>query len=492
MSQDSQQILRSQDLAPLIPDVYAAWRPLVVDALAYFLDGLSAERRGRLMFEQAALPAECDIRVRLVHVMHACPTLHKLGQVIARHKALDAGLRTQLQRLEMTEPRTPFAHVESIVRGELAGALGEYDIRIDPQPVAEASVAVVLPITWRPCPSAAGSETIRERGVLKVLRPGIREQLAEELDILARLADHLDERRSAYDLPAFDYRDTFDTVRELLENEVRFEEEQRNLAAAAERFAGHRDVVVPRLLPFSSPSVTAMTRIDGGKVTQAAEAGHRPRLARSVVRALLAEPLMHSHEASAFHADAHAGNLFAMPDGRLAILDWSLVGHLGKSERECLVQLILAALLYNAPAACRAIEQLCLRPPQPPALRAAVDAALARLNLGALPTPTWIVRLLDEIVSAGGRFSGDLLLFRKTLLTVEGVASDVDPRCRVDDVLIAAAADAFARELPWRAFAAPTSRQFASHLSNLDLWAALASAPLGMMNRWMAVGRRSD
>src|SRR2546423_1540436 len=82
--------------------------------------------------------------------------------------------------------------------------------------LADASVAVVLPITW----SDIGDPRRRE-GVLKLLRPGVEAKLAEELDVLAAVAQFLDERRASYDLPGFEYRDTFDTVRELLAHEVR-------------------------------------------------------------------------------------------------------------------------------------------------------------------------------------------------------------------------------------------------------------------------------
>src|SRR5437764_11285699 len=57
--------------------------------------------------------------------------------------------------------------------------------------------------------SDVGEERRRE-GVLKVLRPGVKAKLAEELDILAAVARFLDERSGSYDLPPFEYRDTFE------------------------------------------------------------------------------------------------------------------------------------------------------------------------------------------------------------------------------------------------------------------------------------------
>ena len=74
---------------------------------------------------------------------------------------------------------------------------------------------------------------------------------------------HLDQRRVHYEIPAFQYRETFNTVRDLLHGETELLREQRNLRVAKKFFARSRDVKVPALLPFCAPRLTAMERIDG-------------------------------------------------------------------------------------------------------------------------------------------------------------------------------------------------------------------------------------
>jgi len=491
---DIEQFLPPDQLAGLVPEGYSPWRPLVVDAMAFFLRRLPADRLRRIIGTQEALESGASSAARLVALLHECPTLHKLGQVIARHRQLDADLRTQLQQLETFEPRTPWTQIAPIVTTELSRAGRAFDIRVDPQPLAEASVAVILAITYEarsagrseeerahdPCgPCEPASPGIRHLGVLKVLKPAVSDKLHGELDIFGELADYLEDRRQAYGLPPFEYRDTLDTVRELLLSELRLDQEQANLAAAARRYADRSDVVIPRPLPFSTPRLTAMSRISGVKATACA-APHRRRLARTIVDALLAAPLMNADNESVFHADCHAGNLFATPDGRLAILDWSLTGRLAKRDRELIAQVALAGLLRNAALACQGIKRLATFAPDDWRLRECVDAALGRLSFGEWPGPSWLVRLLDEVVAAGGRFSANLLLFRKTMLTLEGVIADIDPQCGLDDVLVSAAAQAFAVEWPWRALAPPASRRFATHISNMDLAAAMALAPASL------------
>lgn len=470
------------DLASLVPDVYAAYRPAVTDAMLFFLEHLPSQRLSTILLEQAALPAETEQAVRLVTLMHECPTLHKLGQVVARHRALDARLRRELQRMESLEPRTPMEAITPIVREELADAMKDSRVQVEETALAEASVAVVVPFE---APSGGG----RVRGVLKVLKPGVTVRLNEELEILARVADHLDDRRTAYGLPAFGYRETFETVRELLLHEVQFEREQRNLTAAAARYAGSRRIVIPALLAeYCTARITAMWRIDGVKVTEALASEHLPRrkLADALMAELICDVVFSRDERSLFHADPHAGNLFATQDGRLAVLDWALVGRLSREDRAAIAQMAAGGATLDAGRIGRAIAATSSRAVDEPAMGEAIEAALHEVRRGALPGPRWLMRLLDAAVQRGARFGNELLLFRKTLLTLDGVLADLDEHSDLDAALIAAAMEAFARDWPRRALAAAGSRDFLTCLSNADLASLLLAAPAAAV-QWGAM-----
>jgi ubiquinone biosynthesis protein len=207
-----------------------------------------------------------------------------------------------------------------------------------------------------------------------------------------------------------------------------------------------------------------------------------------IVKALLARLLWSAAPRAMFHADPHAGNLFATDDGKLAILDWSLVGHLTKNDRIQLTQILLGAFTLDASRIRRAIDELAQGRTKEAALAGIVDQHLARLSEGAWPGLSWVMQLMDAAMTrARCRFSGDLLIFRKVLQTLEGVVADVSPECRPDRVLIAAFLRQLAGEWGQRAFATPFSRHFATHLSNLDLAQLLVSAPLIGSLRWMSL-----
>ena len=157
---------------------------MVTDAPLFFLERLSPARVEAIIAEQLTMPVGASMIHRIVAVMHHCPTLHKMGQVVARHEKLDPELRHRLQRLETMEPTTPLSAIMPILEHEQLPGLAGEGIQLAAAPLAEASVAVVLPFTWNVCGHR------RAEGVFKVLRPGVQDRLNEELDIWPK-AGHL-------------------------------------------------------------------------------------------------------------------------------------------------------------------------------------------------------------------------------------------------------------------------------------------------------------
>ncbi len=272
--------------------------------------------------------------------------------------------------------------------------------------------------------------------------------------------------------------------------EIRLDLEQRHLAQARAFYEGEPRVLVPALFDYCTPRVTAMERVTGGKVTEHGlrSPNEKRRLADLVVEALIARPIFSKDSAALFHADPHAGNLFLTADHRLALLDWSLVGSLGEPERVALMHLMLAAITLDAERIVSLLEGLAgPRPVDRPALALVVHAWLRRLRRGQFPGFTWLMGLLDEAVqTARLRVAADLLLFRKSLHTLEGVVADIGAEeSRVDVLLLHSFLHHFAVEWPRRWLTWPDSRAFATRLSNGDLAQWMLSFPWAATCFWL-------
>ena len=453
----------------IVPIAYDAYRPLVIDGLVYFLEHLPTTRLDAIVGEQLGLAAALDSDERVIALLRRCPTLHKLGQVVGHDKGLPLQIRARLQTLETMPPTADFAAVGALIRAQLGHAPG---VVLGDAALAEGSVAVVVPFTWNDAP-----EGEPDRGVFKVIKPGVREQLLEELAIWPDLARFLEERSHEYGLPALDFTETLDGVRSLLLNEIRLDLEQERLARARRFYADFPAVVVPRVLSLSTPLMTAMEFIAGRKITQSGlDAVERKRLARTAIEALLAAPFWSTSPDAHFHADPHAGNIFVTDDGRVAFFDWALTTELSQGQRAAVVHAMLGAATLDLRSICLAIADLG-RVSDHGAVESAVRAGLRKIRRGTFPGFNWLTGILDELArTAAIHFPEETTLFRKSLLTLQGVAEDVSGDIAVDDVLVRSGISTFAREMPKRPLAPSMSREFGSHVSNLDL-----------INAWMAV-----
>ena len=470
-------------IAELLPVEYARFARPVKEGLVVFLSGLPSGIQEAILAEQAALPLRASLSERLGLLARSCPVLHKFGQIIARDPRLAPELRDQLRPLESLPPSANKDAVHKILVHEL-GPLETRGIALSGSAIAEASVAIVVP--YRDVRNRQQRE-----GVLKVLKPGIEERLELELELLSRVGTHLDENCEKLSIPQIDYRDTFEQVRDKLRWEVRLDQEQRHLTEAAALYADDPDVMIPALFDPCTERGTAMERVDGVKVTDHAirSAAGKRRLAELVARALVAHPIYSRLPRAMFHSDPHAGNLLYTHEGRLAILDWSLVGHLGESERIAMGQIVLAAVALDANRIVAELTRLANRKQVNRAvLRTVVDNWLRRIRRGQFPGMAWLVGMLDEATQVAQlRVASDMMLFRKLLHTVDGVINDLGAdQFRMEEALLAEFLLHFGRECLARWFATPTSRTFATRLSNADLAGALLGMPLAAMRFWQA------
>jgi ubiquinone biosynthesis protein len=447
-------------LTSAVPAAYAEYREPLAAALGFFINQLSPTRARAILLDQLALSANATDADRLFALARRSPTLHKLGQILARDRRLDPALRRTLQQLESM----PSSISATALRPQIEREIGDLDsagVVLEPVPLAEASVAVVIGFIWRD-----------QRGVFKLLKPGVEDELEGELEILDSLGAFLDSQCDLLGLPPLDYRETLAQVRQLLAHEIRLDLERRHLAEASWALEAVPDVLVPRLLPFASPRILAMERIDGRKVTEVATLSEdvRRRVALTVVEALIATPVWSPVARSLFHSDPHAGNLLIDRRGRLVPIDWCMASHLNVAAREAMARILVGAITRDCAEVLAALESVAIRPPVRPALRTIVERSLRELAPLDLPGVAWLSRMMDGAVTrAGLRVGAPLLAFRKSILTLEGVLHDIAPDFHLDRALLASLLPRLLGESPWRAMLPLESRLLPSRICNADL-----------------------
>ena len=124
-------------------------------------------------------------------------------------------------------------------------------------------------------------------------------------------------------------------------------------------------------------------------------------------------------------------------------------------------------------------------------IKLGAQLSLRELRWGAFPGLSWLTRLLDGLALwAGVQFDANLLLFRKALLTLEGVVADLShsdkkgSQAVLDAVVTSSFLDRLLTEWPKRFWAPFDSKSCTTHLSNADLLSLAWSGTAAFTRRW--------
>lgn len=437
-----------------IPEVYSRYRPVVRDGIEFFLSRLGRHRLIQLVVSQLKLDPDAGTHERLLELAKQFPTLHKLGQLIARNPNIDAGVKQWLIHLENGTYGTPIDGIMERIGCQLELTDGRDRVHVKPAILSEASVGAVIPFRWN-----SPSSQKRIQGVFKILKPGIRDQLEEELVILEETAAFFEKHRSRYPFKEFRFLDVFQEVRQMLVKEIDLAAEQNYLVDAA-RFFGDMDrVQIPQLFPFSTDTMTAMAYLNGPKITDAPlTPEQRERCAAVLFEALVCRPLFSRQALSLFHGDPHAGNILAVNDRghlRVGLLDWTLAGRLTRSDRVKTAQLIQAVLKKDPRSIRRSVKALVVgasweRPVHRQNFRKLVMGWMQSPEFARLTLIKKTFMLLEQLTFEGFVFPADLMLFRKAMFTLEGVIYDLWPSFDMDAAVTRFLTTLMTHEIPKR------------------------------------------
>jgi ubiquinone biosynthesis protein len=463
-----------------VPGIYQNYRSLVRDGIEFFLSRIHRRRLLDLVVGQLKLRAKTGTQERLLELAKAFPTLHKLGQIIARHPNIDPLVKRWLVHLENGRYGTPSDGLVMQIQNELEQTGNQSGVEVEPRILSEASVGAVIPFYWRPPHNPAGIN-----GVFKLLKPGIKGHLEEELAILEQTAAYFEANRDRYPLKDFKFLEVFQDVREMLIKEIDLAAEQAYLTEAAQFYGDMHSMLIPQCFALSTDAITAMAYIEGPKITDARlEPQQRMRCAAILFEALVCRPLFSRDAHALFHGDPHAGNIVAAFDTvsdvpRIGLLDWSLAGRLTKDDRVNTVQLIQAILKKDVAGIRRTIKSLAkctsmASPVQRQTFRHLVIGWMRSPEFDRLTLIKKAFRLLELLTYEGFVFPAGLMLFRKAIFTLDGVLHELWPDFDMDDAVMRYMTALMAQDAPKRCFnllfpLADRPENYSSLISNIEL-----------------------
>ncbi|MFS0728082.1 AarF/UbiB family protein [Paenibacillus sp. 1P07SE] len=356
-------------------------------------------------------------------------TFVKLGQIAStRPDLLPADILQELERLQDHVP--PFAYEEAaaILEAELGAPVDQIFRSFPELPMASASIGQVYHAELKDGTSVA----------VKIQRPNIHHAVETDLEILAdlaRMAEHRLEWARNYRL-----RDIIDELGKALRGELDYTAEARNVERFAEQCKQLKHIHVPTVTwDYSTKRVLTMSYIEGIKLTQHQLLDHagldRKKLAERFSSTIFHQVLVEG----LFHGDPHPGNVLALKNGDLALLDFGMVGKLSPSMKRHFASLVIALRNQSTKGVIRAISQMGIIPEEADqdALYSDVDemrekyykVPLHQISLGDSVNDLFAIAFRHRI-----RMPAEMTLLGKCLLTMEGVVSSLDPDFSVFDV----------------------------------------------------------
>ncbi|MCE5310689.1 MAG: hypothetical protein LLG20_23870 [Acidobacteriales bacterium] len=272
------------------------------------------------------------------------PTFIKLGQILAtRVDLFPPEWIAEFAKLQDAAPAAPLAEIRAQLNEDLGEEPEAVFAELEAEPLAAASLAQVHRARL-----ADGTPVI-----LKVRRPGIRPIVEADLRLLNRLAEIVE--TEAPDLRRYRPREVMQQFTLSMRSELDFSSECHNAERIAANFAGHEEIVVPRIhWQWSGERLNVQDYIYGipGRDLEEVDAAglDRKLLARRGAKAALKMML----EDGFFHADPHPGNVLYLPGNRIAFLDFGMVGRISE-KRRYQVALILRHLAVRDSASVAAV-----------------------------------------------------------------------------------------------------------------------------------------
>jgi predicted unusual protein kinase regulating ubiquinone biosynthesis (AarF/ABC1/UbiB family) len=260
-------------------------------------------------------------------------TYIKLGQLLSsRPDLLPDVYIEELGKLVDEVPPVPFDQIREVIAAELPP---DTFVRVDAEPLATASIAQIHSALL-----ASGREVI-----VKVRRPGIEHQIDVDLALMRSTAELLESHSERAQL--LQARALADELEVHLRGELDFVEEANNAELVARLVSEYEDLVVPAVIrPYVTERVLVLERIAGRKVD--ADHGLSTERARELARQFFRAYVHQVTVEGVYHADPHRGNVLLTTDGRLALVDFGLLGRLDDDTRHRLALLLLAVAQNRA------------------------------------------------------------------------------------------------------------------------------------------------
>lgn len=373
------------------------------------------------------------------------PTFVKFGQILSnRPDILPAELIKELEKLQDSVPPEPPETARATIERELKASIEDLFLSFEPDAFASASMAQVHKAVLK----------TGERVVVKIQRPGIAELIDEDIRIMYQLAEMFQKRIPS--LKSFDPPGLVQNFEESIRKEVNFINESVNI----QRFStflqaedeDHDGVAAPKVYKeFTTSKVLVMEFVKGIKASDSVrlrnEGYDTHLIAKRLIRSYFRQVFVHGF----FHADPHAGNLLIREGNEVVFIDFGMMGILLRKDLENLGKLFMAVKSKEIRRIRKAIEAISegAMPQNIRLLEHDIFDMVGAMEIQGVhqnEMSTILMKLRDIVIRHNLKVPTHYFLLARSLVAIEGVARQLDPKLDVTRISLPFMVRAVARQ----------------------------------------------
>ncbi|VAX33918.1 Uncharacterized ABC1 family protein Rv0647c, partial [hydrothermal vent metagenome] len=354
------------------------------------------------------------------------PSFIKLAQVLAsRPDLITKAFADEFKKLQDEVPPFPFHHVRETIKEDLGLPPEAFFESIDETPIAAASIAQVHYATLKD-----GTPV-----VIKVQRPDISDIIETDIIILKAISSRM--VKYIPETEFFNPTGIVDEFSKTIRKELDFTEEGKNASRFRRNFSKHPHIFIPSIFPdLVSKRLLVMERIEGVRIDDI-EGITRLGLDRTEIARIGVEAYFKMFlEDGFFHADPHPGNLFVMPDGRLGLVDFGIIGWLSPDMMESIASALVAlvkkdfdSLIDEYIALGLVTEDVDIEAFKREFKADIIDflIPLYDLTISEINIAHYLDTLMHVAIKHRMKIPSDLLLLNKCMLILDSIGRELDP-----------------------------------------------------------------
>ena len=379
------------------------------------------------------------------------PFYVKLGQLLStRPDLLPPRYIQALTALQTNVPPVAWQAIETLLQGQLQQPLNTIFQTINPTAIAAGSIGQVH----------RGTLIDGQEVAIKVQRPGIDSIVAQDITLISAIAElvALTEFGKTYDLVKLTEEFTQAVKAELNFTKEGQYTDQLRLNLSQSQWFDPSEIIIPKVFwDITTEKILVLEWLEGGPLLDAdlsippSEKSLSERK-KAITSLLFRAFFQQLYRDGFFHADPHPGNLFYLPDGRIAIIDCGMIGRLDPRTRQILTEMLLAIFDLDAQGCSQLTLELSestnipdlenLKLDYERMLRKYYDLSLSQFNFSEVVYEILQIARQNKI-----KVPGSLGLYAKCLANLEGTGRQFNPSLNLFDEIKPLMTDLFRLQL---------------------------------------------